>query len=332
MPHIDNSAFHDINSEIRISMHKELLKVRIAELMLAERYKAQEMRTPTHFGVGQEAIAVGVCAALSIDDVVYSHHRSHNHFLAKGGSIYRLAAELFGRVTGCSKGRGGSVHLTDLSCGFIASSAILGQSMAAATGSALSFKMDADDRIATAFFGDAVSEEGAFYESLNFAALHNLPVLYVCENNGYATESPFEIRQPQGSSISQRVSSFNIPTLQADGNDVEAVYRTAQQAISMIRSNGGPVFLEFETYRWLEHVGPYFDHELGREYRSKEELQHWQKKCPVLISEAQLKQQGLSTSEELSLWLEQTKEMVLSDIEKAYKDPWPKPEELFENN
>lgn len=326
-----NSDVADIDPDLRINMHKTLLKVRNAELMLAERYKAQEMRTPTHFGVGQEAVAVGVCSVLSQEDVVYSHHRSHNHFLAKGGSVYRLAAELFGRVTGCSKGRGGSVHLTDLECGFVASSAILGESMAAATGSALSFKMDGIDRVSTAFFGDAVAEEGAFYESLGFAALHRLPVLYVCENNGYATESPLSIRQPASSSVSHRVSSFNIRTLHADGNDVEEVYRVAQQALDIIRTDGGPVFLECATYRWLEHVGPHFDHELGRTYRSEAELLAWQKKCPVTKSEQQLKERGLATDSELKQWHEKTKELVMSDIEKAYADPWPQAKDLFDN-
>ena len=163
-----------LNAQQAIQMHKDLIRIRRTEATLAERYKQQEMRTPVHFGIGQEAIAVGVCTALNKTDVVYSHHRSHNHFLAKGGSVYRLAAELFGRVTGCSGGRGGSVHLTCREKGFIASSAILGEAAAAATGSALSFKMDQSQQIAVAFFGDAMAEEGAFYECLNYARLEYL--------------------------------------------------------------------------------------------------------------------------------------------------------------
>ncbi|MFC3053744.1 thiamine pyrophosphate-dependent dehydrogenase E1 component subunit alpha [Kordiimonas pumila] len=321
----------NIAPKLLVQMHRELLRVRHAELALAERYKQQEMRTPTHFGVGQEAVAVGVCAALRKDDVAYSHHRSHNHFLAKGGSVYRLAAELFGRETGCSRGRGGSVHLTDLSVGFVASSAILGEALAAATGSALSFKMDKANRVSTAFFGDAVAEEGAFYECLGYAALMKLPVLYVCENNGYATESPLAIRQPEGVSITGRVKSFGIETFYVDGNDVCAVYETAAKAVAFAREHMLPVFLECTTYRWLEHVGPHFDHDLGRTYRDEAELQDWQQKCPVRRSETVLLATGLATEAELEGWEAAIKAEIEADIERAYADPWPDPSQLFDN-
>lgn len=331
MPHNATSQPATSDLTLRVHMHKELLRVRMAETALAERYKKQEMRTPTHFGVGQEAVAVGVCAALTTDDVAYSHHRSHNHFLAKGGSVYRLAAELFGRVTGCSRGRGGSVHLTDLSCGFVASSAILGEAMSAATGSALSFKMSGEDRISTAFFGDAVAEEGAFYECLSYAALHRLPALFVCENNGFATESPLSIRQPAGASISGRVDSFGVRTLKADGNDVGAVYEAAIEAVAHIRSGNGPVFLECDTYRWLEHVGPYFDHELSRTYRTEAEVTAWQEKCPVKRSGDQLVSDGHASAADLENWQKEIQDRIDADIEKAYGDPWPDPTDLFDN-
>jgi TPP-dependent pyruvate/acetoin dehydrogenase alpha subunit len=164
-----------------ISLHQDLLKVRLTEETLAERYKQQEMRTPAHFGSGQEAVAVGVCHALRTDDVVYTHHRSHNHFLAKGGSTYELAAELYGRADGCSGGRGGSVHLTAPEVGFIASSAILGEMTAVAVGAALAFQMDKLDRVAVTFFGEGAMDEGSFYESANYASVKRLPVLFVCE-------------------------------------------------------------------------------------------------------------------------------------------------------
>jgi TPP-dependent pyruvate/acetoin dehydrogenase alpha subunit len=333
MPHdSDNTPAQDgLEATLLVRMHKELLRVRLAETALAERYKKQEMRTPTHFGIGQEAVAVGVCAALTTDDVAYSHHRSHNHFLAKGGSVYRLAAELFGRETGCSRGRGGSVHLTDLSCGFVASSAILGEAMAAATGSALAFKMSKEDRISVGFFGDAVAEEGAFYECLSYSALKQLPILYVCENNGYATESPLDIRQPDGASICGRVESFGIKTLQVDGNDVAAVCRAATEAKAWIKAGGGPVFLECATYRWLEHVGPYFDHEFNRSYRSEAEVTAWQEKCPVERSSKHLTALGAASASDLEGWKADTASAIGADIERAYSDPWPDPKTLFDN-
>lgn len=333
MPHENKDKVNKgvLDADLLIHMHKELLRVRLAETALAARYKKQEMRTPTHFGVGQEAVAVGVCSVLNTDDVAYSHHRSHNHFLAKGGSVYKLAAELFGRETGCSRGRGGSVHLTDLSCGFVASSAILGEAMAAATGSALAFKMNGEDRISTGFFGDAVAEEGAFYECLSYSALKQLPVLYVCENNGYATESPLSIRQPASASISGRVESFGIKTIHADGNDVVAVHQAAAEAVSWIRNKGGPVFLECQTYRWLEHVGPYFDHELDRTYRDETELKAWQAKCPVACSSKHLLAVGATTAAELDAWEQEINSEIEADIERAYGDPWPDPQDLFDN-
>lgn len=320
----------ELAPELQIRLHRELVRLRRAELTLAERYKRQEMRTPTHFGVGQEAVPVGVCAALRTDDAAYCHHRSHNHFLAKGGSVHRLAAELFGRTTGCSGGRGGSVHLTDRACGFIASSAILGECVAAATGSALSFAMDRSDRVAAAFFGDAVAEEGAFYECLGYAALKHLPVLFVCENNGYATESPLAIRQPAGASIAGRVAAFGIPTRLLDGNDVAAVARAAAEVVAGMRASPGPAFLECSTYRWLEHVGPFFDHELQRSYRTREELESWMARCPVQRSAARLVAGGLASPEQLAAWDAEIQAGIDAAIERAFQDPWPDPATLLD--
>lgn len=315
----------------RIALHQELLRLRLAETSLAERYKRGEMRTPTHFGLGQEAVPVGVCAALRRDDAAYAHHRSHNAYLAKGGSVYRLAAELFGRVTGCSRGRGGSVHLTDRDCGFIASSAILAECAAAATGSALSFAMDGVDRIAVAFFGDAVAEEGAFYECLGYAALKKLPVLFVCENNGYATESPMAIRQPDQITIHGRVAAFGIPTYCVDGNDVGAVYQTAQSVVAAMRATPGPAFMECATYRWLEHVGPYFDHELNRSYRTREEVESWMARCPLVRSGAALQAEGLADAAQLERWHQEAQAAVDAAIERAFGDPWPEVSSLLDD-
>ena len=319
------------DKNILMNMHRELLRVRHAELALAERYKQQEMRTPTHFGVGQEAVAVGVCAALENTDVAYSHHRSHNHFLAKGGSVYKLAAELFGRETGCSRGRGGSVHLTDRSCGFIASSAILGEAMAVATGSALSFKMDKNDRVSTAFFGDAVAEEGAFYECLSYAALKELPVLYICENNGYATESTVASRQPKDVTILGRVKSFGIEAIKVDGNNVREVYAAAHGAVTKMKKTSQPIFLECHTYRWLEHVGPHSDVDMKRDYRSSEELESWKARCPIQENKKFLLDNYSVEQSELDNMALEIEQSIQTEIEKAYQDPWPSVDSLMDN-
>ncbi|MDE1145072.1 MAG: thiamine pyrophosphate-dependent dehydrogenase E1 component subunit alpha [Azospirillaceae bacterium] len=310
---------------------QDLLRVRLTEETLASRYKEQEMRTPTHFGTGQEAVAVGVCQALAPADAVYSHHRSHNHYLARGGSVYRLAAEIYGREDGCSRGRGGSVHLTARDSGFIISSAILGQTVATAVGSALAFAMDGTDAVAVSFFGDATLEEGVFYESLNFAALHHLPVLLVCENNLYSTESPADVRQPPGSSLCGRVRSFGVTADQVDGNDVAAVFKAAAAARLRARAGGGPVFLECMTYRWREHVGPAFDHESGRTYRSKAELDLWLERCPVRRAAAHLVRTGQAGVDDVNTMADTTATHVAAEIERARAAPWPSPDSLFDH-
>lgn len=312
-------------------LYRQLLWLRHSEETLVSLYKEQEMRTPTHFGTGQEAIAVGVCEALERSDVVYSHHRCHNHYLAKGGNLIKLIAELYGREEGCSKGRGGSVHLTDRDQGFIISSAILAQTIPVATGSALAFQMDGKKNVAVCFFGEATCEEGAFYESMNYASTHKLPVLFVCENNFYSTESPLSSRQPEGTELCERARSFKIRAEKVDGNDVYAVYNAAKLAVAELRSGKGPVFLECTTYRWREHVGPYFDYEFNRNYRSKEELEQWMQKCPVKRAANYLLEKDLVTPTDMEKWQQEVEEKVKKAVSLAKESRWPDPSTLFEN-
>lgn len=319
-----------VDVETLVALHHGLLKVRLTEETLAERYKEQQMRTPAHFGTGQEAVAVGVCHTLRQDDVVFSHHRCHNHYLAKGGSIYELAAELYGRVDGCSRGRGGSVHLTAPEHGMIATSAILGETTAVAVGAALAFKMDDLDRVAVTFFGEGAMDEGSFYEALNYASIKRLPVLFVCENNLYATESPLDVRQPQGTELCDRVRAFQVNAERIDGNDVLEVYRRAQRAVEQLRSGSGPYFLECMTYRWREHVGPHFDHDLNRTYRTRAEVETWMERCPVTRSEKYLMQLGIAGSAELESWRAEMQANVDSAVARAQNAPWPDVSTLFD--
>ncbi len=317
--------------EVLVEMHLGLLRVRHTEEEIAARYGEQQMRTPTHLGTGQEAPAVGVCQALRSDDVIFSHHRCHNHYLAKGGDIYRLVAELHGRVDGCSRGRGGSVHLTAPEVGVIATSAILGEMPAVAAGAALAFQMDGSDRVAATFFGDGAMDEGALYETLNFAAIRKLPVLFVCENNFYATESPLSVRQPAGTDLCDRARAFKVDAVRVDGNDVGAVYRAARDAVHQMRLGGGPVFLECMTYRWREHVGPCFDHDLGRSYRSRAEVEAWMERCPVKRSGETLCRHGLASSGQLQAWNDEVLATVRAAFEAVKTAPWPEPATLFDN-
>jgi pyruvate dehydrogenase E1 component alpha subunit len=303
-----------------------MIRIRTVEQTIADLYPEGEMRTPTHFSIGQEAVAVGVCGALRRDDVVYSGHRCHAHYLAKGGDLLGMVAELHGREAGCARGRGGSVHLNDPAAGVVASSAILGQTMATAVGSALAFKMDGLDRVAVTFFGDGTVEEGIFHESLNFAVVKRLPVLFVCENNGYSTHTRLEVRQPVGVPIHVRAGSYGMPSVRVDGNDVFAVFAAAREAVERSRRGEGPSFLECMTYRWREHVGPLWDYDKG--YRTKAEVDEWIARCPIKRATERLVAEGSCSMEEI----EQLGRGYLDEVNRAVaaaKDsPFPAVEDL----
>jgi len=275
-----------MTTDSRENLLRDMVRIRRVEETLAELYPSGEMRTPTHFAIGQEAVAVGVCGALRRDDVVYSGHRCHAHYLAKGGDLRGMVAELYGRETGCARGRGGSVHLNDPAAGVIASSAILGQTMAVAVGTALAFTMDGIDRVAVTFFGDGTVEEGIFHETLNFAVMRRVPVLFVCENNGFSTHTRLEVRQPVSVSIHARAASYGMPARLVDGNDVFAVHAAAREAVAHARRGAGPFFLECTTYRWREHVGPGEDFDAG--YRGRAEAAPGVEHDPVAQEGARL--------------------------------------------
>src|SRR5574341_1329612 len=208
----------------------EMLRIRMVEEKIAELYPEQEMRCPVHFCIGQEAVAVGMCAALFREDYVMSGHRSHGHYLAKGGDLKAMMAELYGKVTGCSQGKGGSMHLVDLSAGFLGATPIVGSTIPISVGTALGSMMRGERRVTAIFFGDASPETGVFHESLNFAALKGLPVIFVCENNLYSTASPLSVRQPEGREIFWLAKAHGVESYQGDGNDVIEVYTMAAQA------------------------------------------------------------------------------------------------------
>jgi TPP-dependent pyruvate/acetoin dehydrogenase alpha subunit len=288
-----------MSSENSMEMYFEMYTIRAFEEKVALEYPKGEMRTPTHLGIGQEAIAVGVLWNRSREDVVFSHHRCHNHYLAAGGPRESLFAELLGKETGCSGGRGGSVHLVSRDHGFYGSSPILGQSVSLATGAAFAKKKLKQPGMVIVFFGDAVFEEGVVWESFNFASLHSLPILFVCENNLYSTESSLEKRIAKESRFIDRADSFGIQGEIVDGNDVKEVYSKARMFQSEIRKGDGPRILECSTYRWREHVGPMFDWEANRNYRTEKEIREWMARCPVARLRSELLANGQITSQEL---------------------------------
>ena len=268
-----------LEKKILLDLHNRILKIRLTEEQIAKRYTEWQMRCPTHLSIGQEAVAAGVSANLNDEDLVLSTHRSHAHYLAKGGSIKRMIAEIYGKSTGCSGGKGGSMHLIDQSVGFMGSTAIVGNTIPLAVGLGLSLKLKNKDNISCVYFGEGATEEGVFYESVNFAVLKSLPVLFICENNLYSVYSPLNVRQPLERKIHEMVNAFGIETDFGDGNNAEEVYRKTQNAIRKIKNQRKPQFIEFETYRWREHCGPNFDNDIG--YRSEEEFEMWKKKDPL---------------------------------------------------
>jgi TPP-dependent pyruvate/acetoin dehydrogenase alpha subunit len=265
--------------ELAHSMLFQMKRIRHVEEQIAARYSENKMRCPTHLSIGQEGVAAGVGAALRQSDFAVSGHRAHAHYLAKGGSLKAMLAEIYGKETGCSKGKGGSMHLIDEFVGFMGSTAIVGGTVPVGVGLGYSIKLKNTDQVSCIFLGDAVVETGVFFESINFAILKNLPVLFVCENNLYSVYSPMEVRQPGGRSIANMVSGLGIETVTADGNNVSDVYEITLSAVNSIRKHQKPKFIEFSTYRWLEHCGPNYDNDLG--YRSIEEFELWREKEPI---------------------------------------------------
>lgn len=258
-------------------------RIRLCEESLVQPIINGKIKCPVHLYSGEEAIATGVCAALNKEDLVFGNHRSHGHYLAKGGDMPAMIAEIFGKESGCCQGRGGSMHIIDPDKGVVGVTPIVAGSIPLATGAALASRISNSKTVSVSFFGDGATGEGGLYESLNFASLRNLPVIFVCENNLYSTHLPInQIRVNR--KISEVAKPFNIKSYTADGNNVLAVYEHAKKAANLCRKGKGPVFLEFITYRLRGHVGP-SDTIQGshRDIRPKDQLSEWKKKDPIIL-------------------------------------------------
>jgi len=303
-----------------LSLYQTMLTIRLAEEKIADLVSSREIICPCHLYIGQEAVATGVCAALRKDDWVFSTHRSHGHYIAKGGDIKSMMAELYGRSAGCSGGRGGSMHLADPAIGFPGSSAIVAGTIPLAVGAALAFKSQNKGSVATSFFGDGAVCEGAFYESLNFASLMKLPVIFVCENNLYSTHLPVA-ECLADTAIHKKASIFNMPGSVIDGNDVLAVYKTAMKAVKRARNGEGPTLIECLTYRWLGHVGPSDD--IDKELRSKSELERWKRKCPIKRLNKYMIEEGIITKDELAHVERRLQQKIAMAVSRAKRCGYP---------
>jgi pyruvate dehydrogenase E1 component alpha subunit len=240
-----------------------------------------------------------------------------------------MMAEIYGKETGCSGGKGGSMHLIDLRVGFLGSAPIVGSTIPIGVGASFSSVRLGEGRVTMVFLGDGATETGVFHESLNFAVLHHLPVVFVCENNLYSVYSPMNVRQPQDRSIVEMVRAFGIEGHQADGNDVEVVYQLSKHAVDKARSGGGPTFLEFITYRWREHCGPNFDNDIG--YRTAEEYRVWREKDPVERHRKTLLDAGVVLMEELDAFEQELTAQMDEAVAFAKSSPFPSPHLAAEN-
>ena len=312
--------------ETKLAMFFSMLRIRMVEDALADLYSEQEMRCPVHLCTGQEAPPVGVSAHLARNDLVFSAHRSHGHYLAKGGDLKGMFAEIYGRVTGCARGKGGSQHLIDLACGFMGSAPILASTISVAVGTAWGIVMNGEQRVVVAYFGDGATEEGTFHEALNFAGVKKLPILLVCENNLYSVHSTKEVRQPDRP-IAALAAAHGLLGLEGDGNDVEAVHSLAERAIARARSGAGGSIIELATYRWLEHCGPNEDVNLG--YRSANEIDAWKQRDPLIVTRSRLHAAGILDDAREEVERKLICEEIASAVAFAKSSAYPEPSELF---
>jgi len=301
----------------------EIIRIRRIEEEIAKVYSEQEIRCPVHLSIGQEACAVGVCSSLLSSDEVFSGHRNHAHYLAKGGDLRLMISELYGKKTGCCGGKGGSMHLTDINSGFIASTPIVGSTIPIAVGNSLANKLKKNRKITCIFFGDGALETGVFYESLNLAATMELPVIFVCENNLYSVYSPLSVRQPKNRRIELTASSLNIKTKVIEDNNVEKISDEMKIVTNEVREREQPYFVLINTYRYKEHCGPGEDNFL--KYRSNSEINFWKKLDPIKVIQKEI-------SEDIILKIENNiQDEILDAFNYAKKSPFPSERDASKN-
>jgi 2-oxoisovalerate dehydrogenase E1 component len=315
-----------IPKDTLLSLYRTMVRIRRCEEQLARSYAAGTITGACHTYVGEEAVATGVCAHLQDDDAVFSTHRGHGHALAKGVPPKELVAELFGRATGCSGGRGGSMHLFSPEVGMMGTSGIVGPCILQATGAGYSFQLRETDQVGVAFFGDGAVSNGAFHEGLNLATIWDLPVLFICENNMYATEVAFK-DSARNTDVAGRAASYGLHAEAVDGNDVVAVYQAAATAVARARAGDGPSLIECQTYRTRAHAEGMRD----GGYRSQEEIDSWKARDPITAFSQAIVHQGSVSAADLQI----IDEAIVVEIEDAVafatQSPWPDPATVAEN-
>lgn len=310
-----------------VELLRRMKRIRCVEETIAEKYSEQKMRCPTHLSIGQELVGAVAGMVLQDADLAVSTHRGHAHYLGKGGSIPAMIAEIYGKVTGCARGRGGSMHLIDQSVGFMGTTAIVGNSIPIGAGLALTMKLKQNNNVACVFLGDGAIEEGVFYETANFAAVQKLPLIFLCENNLYSVYSPLSVRQPENRKISEMVKALGLNVFVSDGANNRETYSTIEAGVNSVRDGGGPAFVETFTYRWREHCGPNYDNDLP--YRDEAEFEAWKAKDALLALERELiASKELSDNDVLRM-----DEGIQTEVNQAFEfaenSAWPERHEAF---
>ena len=317
-----------VDGDLMLAMYEQMLCIRRFEEQAIALFERGLIRGNVHPCIGQEAVSVGVCAALRRDDYMTSTHRGHGNCLAKGAEPGRMMAELLGRKTGYCKGKGGSMHIADFDGGNLGANGIVGGGFPIATGAGIGVQNRGTDQVVVCFFGDGAANQGTFHESLNLAALWKLPVLYVCENNQYALSTP--LRESVGlPELSERGRAYGIPGVRVDGNDVLAVHAAAAEAAGRARAGEGPTLLDCVTYRFFGHFTGDRGH--GITYRSKEEMEAWRLRCPIARFRRHLLEAGIASEERLKEIEARAEATIAAAVQYGLDSPWPSPEEALED-
>ena len=316
----------DAEKDIVMRMLRRMMLIRRFDETVKEMVQRGELVGAAHCYIGEEAVAVGACAALRDEDYITGNHRSHGHPIAKGGDVRRAMAELLGKATGYCKGKGGSMHLADFTIGILGESGIVASALPVAVGAALGSRMKGNDRVVIPFFGDGASNQGACHEAMNLAAIWKLPVIFLCENNQYAVTTSFRDTVAV-ENISDRAVAYNMPGILVDGQDVMAVYEVTQQAVARARDGQGPSLIEARTYRYEDHSEG-LNRILREPYRTEEEVDEWRKRDPIVLHSRWLVEQDIATQEEIDALQAEVAATIEEALEFARESPYPEPEDL----
>jgi TPP-dependent pyruvate/acetoin dehydrogenase alpha subunit len=310
-----------------LHLYQVMLTIRRFEERVVIDYRSGAIPGIVHSYIGQEAVATGVCTNLRPDDRIISNHRGHGHCIAKGADLNRMMAEIYGRKTGYCKGKGGSMHIADFGIGMLGANGIVAAGLPIAAGAALAAQLEGGDRVVVLFFGDGATNEGEFHEVLNLASIWKLPLIFACENNLYSVNTPVQYATGLEHVSERATGGYGISSAIVDGNDVVAVHEATRKALAEVRAGGGPIFMEFMTYRWRGH----FEAPGLPDLRPVEEIETWKDKCPIASLERMLLENGMASRQKLEEVNGRVMQKIESAVSYALASPFPAPEDALED-